>query len=149
MHKRKIKLIHPKLQLRLVAAFVSLSALALLFQLLLFGMGLAKVAASLPEGGSLLASRVPGMLVSMLGVSLGISLPIIFGIGVLITHKIVGPIFRLECYLDQLARGEDVGPCKIRTGDEFQSLCKKLNDAVAALRAREDQQEAGEARRAA
>jgi hypothetical protein len=134
MYKRKVKLIQPKLQVKLIGAFVGLSALALLLQFLLLGMSLSELAADLPEGGPLLASRVPEMLLSAVGVSMLLALPLIFGFGVLITHKIAGPVYRFEQYLEQIARGEEVGPCKIREGDEFQVLCEKLNEAIAKLR---------------
>ena len=38
--------------------------------------------------------------------------------------------------LQSIAQGEDVGPCRIRKGDELQELCRRINAAVDALRAR-------------
>ena len=35
-----------------------------------------------------------------------------------------------------MIKGEQIGPCKIRQGDELQSLCDAINDATEPLRMR-------------
>ena len=133
-YKRRIKLIQPRLQLKLVGSFVGLAALAMLLQFILLGARLSSAAAELSDAGGLLAERVPGMLLSVLAVSCAVLLPIIFAFGVLITFRLAGPVYRFETYLGQVARGEDVGPCHIRKDDELHELCDRINEAVSALR---------------
>ena len=41
----------------------------------------------------------------------------------------------MQEYCKALARGEELGPCRIRKDDELWDLCDALNDAVDALRA--------------
>jgi signal transduction histidine kinase len=78
---------------------------------------------------------LPGILSEILIFTFGLVMPLIFAVGVLITHRIAGPVYRFEQYLGQVARGEEVGPCRIRSGDELQDLCDVINDATAALQA--------------
>jgi hypothetical protein len=84
------------------------------------------------------------MLLGALGISLVLVVPLTFGVGILTTFKIAGPIYRFERYFEELARGEWNGPCKIRKGDALQDTCDKLNAAVQALREGADASRSGE-----
>ena len=137
-HWRLRKLSRPGLQFRLIGTFTGMAAMALLLQFLLLGGKLTKMLAALPNRGGDVADQVPGVLVSVLALSAIIVLPVMFALGVLITHKIAGPVYRFEEYLGQIARGEAVGPCRIRKGDELQELCTRLNSAIATLRRTQD-----------
>lgn len=133
---RRVKLVQPRLQLKLVGSFVGLAVLAMLLQFLVLGARISRAASALPEGGIELAERVPGMLLSVLALSFVVLLPVIVAFGVMITFRIAGPIHRFEEYLADVARGEDIGPCRIRDEDELHELCDRINDAVDSLRAR-------------
>jgi len=135
------KLSRPGLQLRLVGAFLGMASLGLLLQFLLLGGRLTSILAKLPRYGGDIAQDVPSMLLSVLLVSAIVVLPLIFALGVVMTHKIAGPVYRFEEYLGQIARGEKVGPCRIRKGDELQELCNRLNSAIARLRSEAQQRE--------
>ena len=131
--KRKTKLIQPRLQLRLVGSFLGVCALALLLQFLVFGMRLSELASVMPDGSYLTAYKSK-LLLSTLLFSLGILLPMSFVVGILITHRIAGPVHRLEDHLERIARGEEVGRCRLRKGDNLLDLCERVNEAVEYLR---------------
>ena len=59
--------------------------------------------------------------------------PITFLVGVLVTHRIAGPAFRLQQHCLKLARGEEPGPCFLRKDDELHELCDAMNRAFEAL----------------
>jgi hypothetical protein len=139
-YRRRIKLIKPKLQLKLVGVFVGLSALGFLLQSLHVGLRLSELAASVPEGGSYLMAVMPELPLEILLVSFGMLLPLTIAVGILVTFRIAGPVYRFEKYLQSVLRGEELGPCRIRKGDEFQELCELINQVTAALR----QQRSGE-----
>jgi hypothetical protein len=61
-------------------------------------------------------------------------IPLAVVVGVLITFRTAGPIFRIERHLESIAAGKDPGVCKLRKGDALQGLCDVLNRAVASLR---------------
>jgi signal peptidase II len=136
-HKRRIKLIQPQLQLKLISAFVGMSALALTLQFLLFTSSLTELASELPEDGAVLIERVPAHVQRILLVSFLIFLPLTFCVGVLITFRIAGPLYRFEVYLKQVIRGERPPDCRLRKGDELLELCELLNQATAPLRVQE------------
>ena len=84
----------------------------------------------------MLLDQIPERLLWILGFSYGVCLPLTFCVGVVVTFRFAGPIYRFEKYLKALARGEQVEECRIRKGDELQEFCKLLNEATAPLRSR-------------
>jgi len=133
-YRRRQKLIKPGIQLRLVFSFVGLSVMGLTLQFLLLGSRLTNAAAGLDGGGGDLAAEVPRMLLEVFGLSFAIIVPVTFVFGILLTFRLAGPIYRFEQYLRSVAKGEQIGPCKIRKGDELQSLCDAINDATEPIR---------------
>jgi hypothetical protein len=132
--RRRIKLIKPRLQMKLVGVFVGLSGLGFLLQSLHVGLRLSELASSVPEGGTYLMAVMPELPLEILLVSFGMLLPLTIAVGILVTFRIAGPVYRFEKYLTQVINGEEVGPCRIRDGDEFQELCDLINQATAKLR---------------
>lgn len=133
--RRRVKLIKPQLQLKLVGVFVGLSALGFLLQSLHVGLRLSELASHVPEGGSYLMAMLPALPLEILLVSFGMLLPLTIAVGIMVTFRIAGPVYRFEQYLKAVVRGEELGPCRIRKGDEFQELCELINEATAPVRA--------------
>jgi hypothetical protein len=131
--RRTRKLIQPRLQLKLVLSFLGLTVLALTLQSLLLGALLAHLAAELPQDGTHLLQALPSLLTSTILLSLSVCLPLTFCVGVILTFRVAGPLYRMEQYLRQLARGETSSPCRIRREDELQEFCAVLNEATAPL----------------
>ena len=127
---RKQKLINPRLQLRLVGAGFLMTALALGLQFLLLSYFVTTQATELDGGGGELAMQLPSMLLLVLTLTLAIILPIVFVLGIKMTFRFAGPLYRLEKDLKAYARGERQGPLRIRENDEFQSLCDAINGAL-------------------
>ncbi|MEM7518608.1 MAG: hypothetical protein AAF368_17010, partial [Planctomycetota bacterium] len=128
--KRSIKLIQPRFQLKLIGTFVGLSGLALLLQFLLFTSSLSEVAAELPQDGSRLMAEIPGLVWHVFFVSFGLFLPLSVLVGISITFRWAGPLYRFKVHLGRIAAGERPGECRIRRGDELQDLCRVINAAV-------------------
>lgn len=133
-YQRRIKLIRPRLQLKLVATFAAVALLALLLQFLLFQSALTAVAAELPNDGPRLLSSINGILASTLAISLCVFLPLCLHVGVLVTHRIAGPIHRFETFLEQVTRGDKPEDIRLRKGDELLELCTWINRATQPLR---------------
>lgn len=134
-HRRRVRLIQPRLQLRLILVFLGLSVLGLVLQVSLFTMNLTQLAAELPSDGSLVLEHAPTLVLLALGVTLCVVLPLVFFVGVLVTFRIAGPLYRFQRHFEALARGEDPGPCRIRHGDDLQDLCTTINAGLDRLRA--------------
>jgi hypothetical protein len=133
-YKRRKKLIDPRLQLRMTGAFLAMAALSLLLQFLLFAQNLSSVAATLPQDGPVLMERTGGLLGRTLLVSFGLLLPVTLLVGVMVTFRVAGPMYRFRAWLGEIADGGDPGVCRIRKGDEFQDFCKLLNRVAGPLR---------------
>lgn len=131
--QRRIKLIKPRLQVRLTLTFVGLGALALVLQFLLLLARLSEFAVYSPEDGNVFFDRLDTMLLGVLATSALLVVPLIFAVGILTTFRIAGPVYRFEKHLRALARGERPGACRLRKGDELQEMCELLNRAVEAL----------------
>jgi len=129
--RRSKKLVNVRLQLKLVGVFLGLACLAALAQVVILDRILGDLRIESPSG----SVSTTNLLFSGLGYTLLLLVPTMGVVGVLITHRIAGPAYRFERYLEALARGEYTGPCRIREGDEFQAVCDQLNAAVDALRA--------------
>lgn len=131
---RRIKLIRPGLQLRLILVFAGMCAFSLTLQYILFTSILASTATSLPNDGLLLLEQVTDLLVAGFFASFGILLPLSFVIGVLTTHRFAGPVHRFETFLRGVLAGRESQACKLRKGDELGELCDLINQATAQQR---------------
>ena len=128
-HQRSRKIVHLAFQLRLIGVFAAVAFGSLLLQLFLLGFDLRLISQSMPEGNAL-EREMGGVLLRAFLVAAGMGLPVMIGVGILVSHRIAGPIYRFEQHLDAIARGEAIGPCRIRDGDEFQGLCERINRAL-------------------
>lgn len=131
---RKKKLINNALQLKLIGTFVAVACLASLFQVVVFNRSMLSLVHQSPRIGEHLMPRIPGILVDNVLVTLGVLLPVMFAVGVLVTHRVAGPAYAMEKYLRRIAAGGTPSePCRIRKGDELSSLCDAINAAMAAM----------------
>lgn len=143
-YKRTKRLINSGLQLKLILTFVGLACVASLFEVILLNRAVTYVAAQMPRDGGILLAELPGVLRTSVLLCLGVLVPVTIGVGLVLTHRIAGPIYRFESYLRSIVAGEQIGRCKVRDGDELQDFCELLNEAVSTLRtdAREAREEA-------
>lgn len=130
MHARRRKLIKTKLQLKLIGVFVGLACVSALIQTLLVNHSLLAVLGTPESGSQALRIDLSGLLLGNLALSLGLLVPAMGFVGLLVTHRIAGPVYRFEQHLSAYARGQDPGPCRIREGDELQELCTIINQAL-------------------
>lgn len=134
-NRRRVRLIQPRLQIRLILSFLGVSLLALTLQFALFTASLSRLAEALPNDGDILLEHVVEQMLVVLAISTLVLLPMTFSVGVLVTFRIAGPLFRLRRYLEEVAAGGRPADCKLRRGDELQDLCEAVNAATAPLRA--------------
>lgn len=133
---RRDRLVRPRLQLRLILAFLAVAMIALLLQFVLFASVLTTAASDLPQDGQILLERTTGLSLTIFVISMGVLLPLCFFVGVLVTFRVAGPIYRFEKHLESIARGLDPGPCRIRKGDDLQDFCATFNAAITRMRER-------------
>lgn len=61
-------------------------------------------------------------------------IPVVAFIGTFLSHKIAGPVYRLEKYLGDMTAGMLTSHVKLRKGDEFTGLANKINELTDSLR---------------
>ena len=59
--------------------------------------------------------------------------PLIFIMGVLFSHKIAGPVYRIEKSLYEISKGNLALKVKLRSGDELWDMANIINDMTEAL----------------
>ncbi len=131
---RQNRLVRPRLQVRLILAFLGVATFALLMQYVLFASALSAAAAELPHDGELFLESAFGISLVILAISLGVLLPLTLFVGVIVTFRIAGPVHRFQTHLRSVADGIDPGVCRIRKGDELHDLCAILNSALDRMR---------------
>ena len=133
---RKKKLVNFGLQLKLIGTFMAVSCFAALAQVILLSNSMMDVSQDMGPASEAFVKRLPPVLTSDIISTFAFLLPFMFLIGLHITHRVAGPLYRIDCYLDEVARtGELPGVCKVREGDELQALVSALNLAFARLEA--------------
>ena len=142
-YKRRKKLIKPALQLKVIGVFLGTASIAVLVQTILMSRALSTVPELSDAEHSVLLTALPRILTTNLVISLAVLVPLILLIGITVTHRIVGPVYRFECYLGELARGEAKGPCRIRKNDELHDLCAAINEVSERVRPQDEADETG------
>jgi hypothetical protein len=127
---RKRMLIKPSFQWRISLIFVFLACVAVFLQAIVLSFGLTDVAADLQSDGAELLRRIPALVSWSSLLTAGVFVPLMAAVGILLTFRIAGPVYRFEKHLQQLLRGEQPGKCSIRKHDEFAELCALLNQYV-------------------
>lgn len=127
--KRKKKLIDKPLQLKLIGVFVAIGMTCALFQIVLVNFGLLEVAKAAPTGGEEILARARGMMFNNVLWTIGALVPLMTCVGLILTHRVAGPAYRMTQHCRAIAEGGPVRPCKIRQDDELQELCNAMNAA--------------------
>jgi len=131
--KRRRLLIRPRLQIRIVLAFLSAACIGTLVQVLLLAHSLSSLAETLPTEGGAILERLPTLLRDQVLLTFLLMAPLMLAVGILETFRVAGPLYRFEQYLRAIARGQRPEPCRIRKNDELQDFCQVLNQATQPL----------------
>ncbi|MDP3791788.1 MAG: methyl-accepting chemotaxis protein [Candidatus Omnitrophota bacterium] len=136
-YKRKQYIVAAKFQLKYVGLILILvfltgilcSYVVYYTSMLLLGDKLANV---YPQGRLI-------SIVNMVNVRILLSLllitPLVFIIGIYASHKIAGPIYRIEKFLKAMASGELSEPLTLRKNDELVALAEGINNVAESIKA--------------
>ncbi len=138
MKKRSKKLIDKGLQLRVIVVFMTLAGVCSLYQIAILNWSLTGLLEGTIVSEREAAKALQRLMITNAACTLLILCPLMAMAGVVVTHRIAGPAYRMRCYLEGIAKDGYSGPCAIRRGDELQSLCKAVNIAVDRLRVKDE-----------
>jgi len=133
-YKRSKILIRPRLQLLYALVFTSTAALYVFLQTILFHWTVDRIADRVPTGGEAVLSQVMVAMRTNLLITFLVLVPLTLWLGVYVTFRVAGPLYRFEQFLKSVKNGERPGPCRIRKTDELHDICALLNEVTAPLR---------------
>lgn len=127
--KRTNYLVSTKFQLRYVGIILSLMLVTaivcsyVVYYTVMILMG-EKLSSVYPQGRLI---AVINMVNIRMMLSLLFIMPVVVMIGIYLSHKIAGPIYRIEKFLGDMAEGNFSSRITLRKGDEFTSVADKIN----------------------
>jgi hypothetical protein len=134
MIQRKKKFIKAKLQAYLIKHFLLGAFTIVMATASLWYFILARLAAELPNDSAMVLSHFPMLMLAAVGLSILFFTPVLVWLGVLVTFRVAGPIYRMEMFLRQIISGERADDCRLRKDDKLHDFCALLNEATRPLR---------------
>ncbi len=125
-HARRIKVVDGRFQFRMIAISLSIIALGLLLFLGLTALyyAIARAAGSAPDPRILLVI-LPPLLLNDLAIMVVVIL-----IGVIMSHRIAGPVYRIAEDIDRVLSGERGVRVNLRRKDALEDLAEKVNQLI-------------------
>ena len=134
LNKRKARFIGTALQnktllLVFAAALVPAAIIALCLYYLIFNMLAWQI--GIPEAIAYNLVPVARRVNLIILIALPITLFVIWFIALELSHRIAGPLYRLEKELNERIDGKKSGPIQLREKDELKELADKINKLIA------------------
>ena len=152
LRRRRILILDPEFQYRFirnvsllacVPVVVSLVFLALLH--LLYGEVLVEVSQPVPRvisdllGGYESPKNILDLLWPALIICGAATFAVSFLFGIVVSHRMAGPLYRIRKGLDAVERGDLTGDVRVRRNDDFKGLAESLAMVTRRLRSRMDE----------
>ena len=136
MIRRRKKLVRLDVQVRVILIALCVASLVLLVNFYLTFMTITNGSAAVtgPVAVRLLLDNLRHSILNQFLISIGLSIPLAIGIGVLYSFRFAGPIYRFKKYFTELATGRWNVRCSLRQGDDLQDVCDAINAALDPMR---------------
>lgn len=82
--------------------------------------------------------RLPGIIQAIIALALVVNLLGVFFVTIVITHRVVGPMFNLLRQFSHVSRGDFGAMARFRENDEMHYVARRFNEMVMLLRVRND-----------
>ena len=132
--RRAQKLIDNKLQFKLALWIAGIAGVAMLFQFMMVSAAISQIATDLPHDSEIFLDRFFEVSLRTFLATFAFMLSAGFVAGILLAHRVAGPIHSFTQYLKSINAGLHPSECKIRRNDELQDFCELLNQTTAPLR---------------
>jgi nitrogen fixation/metabolism regulation signal transduction histidine kinase len=97
---------------------------------------LERQAAALGQNAKALHASQTSVLVTIFGMLL-VLVVALGGLGIVFTHKVAGPVFKMKRHLKHIRQGQFSNPAPLRRGDDLRDFFEELCEAIRSLRERE------------
>jgi methyl-accepting chemotaxis protein len=144
-YKRRILIIKPRFQLKFMLQLGAFSLLGVVLSMaLVLGYALVRTGSSLSTQfmyresltGPLGFTSLLGILFWPMMASALIGAAVSLYAGLVLSHRIAGPLYRFEKVMRDLRTGQWPDRVRLRAGDEFQEVAEEMDRTVAWLRGR-------------
>lgn len=142
-NRRRTFLVNPSIQLKLVSKFVGVIALlSIAFGTVAYlAVGKESEMMFVDPGAQEAYRTQMRLMVISLAATIILGCSAVWVLGILITHKIVGPLVPIQRFVEELAKGNyEVRDIKLRKGDELQELAARLNELKIHIKEKQDDQ---------
>ena len=129
-NRRSKKLVQPGIQLSIIGSFLAAAIVCVLTQAVAVNLMIRRAAAKLPNDAHLFFGDWPALLTLSLIATLCVLVPLMVAIGLRVTHRLVGPLNRLEKALQGHLRGEAVTPVRVRKSDYLFDLSELIDQTL-------------------
>lgn len=131
--KRKKRLINKRMQLKMIGVFAAIGLVSALFQIVLVNSSLITIAREAEAGGDYILQQSRPMMLRNVLWTIAALIPLMTCVGIVVTHRVAGPAYRMTQHCKEIAEGGPVTTCRIRKNDEMQDLCAAMNAAFERL----------------
>ena len=137
-HKRRIYLINPRFQLKF-SLFISILIVGvmLIYPYTLYQI-IERLISQSELQASLLESKREALMITLVAWQFGYTL-LVFIVCIFFSHKIAGPLFKLNKHLNKITRNEEVETIAFRKGDYFHEIADSFNEAVTTIQTGREQ----------
>ena len=125
-NRRSKKLVQPKIQIAVIGSFLAAATVCLLTQAVAVNLMIRGAAKDLPNDAHLFFAEWPSLLILSLLGTLAVLVPLMVAIGLRVTHRLVGPLARIENALRDYADGRPAGSVRVRKDDYLFELACQL-----------------------
>lgn len=129
LYKRTIFVVNPAFQYKFSFIVCSFAVLAsIMYPWTLYEL-YEKMIASDPSGAANLQQNRMELMVLLGSIQLGF-IGLIFVISIFISHKIAGPLYKLQNYLRNIREGGEITNLFFREGDNFPEIAEEINSVM-------------------
>ena len=126
LHRRRIKVVDGRFQYRAVAVALSVIVGGLVLVAAAIAVIFLAVRAA---GGTIHPEELLEVLAALLVNDLAIMVLMIV-VGIFMTHRVAGPVYRIETEIDRVLGGEKGVRVRLRRHDSFPDLAEKVNQLI-------------------
>ena len=125
------RLAMPEVQRKALGVAVAFSLALLVAQGIGVAFAINRVALLAPDQSVFILQELPSILLSTAAVAFVLFVPLVLCVVLGSTHRFVGPLHRINKYLEDHLAGKDVGRLKLRKKDVLREMASNLDKVVA------------------
>ena len=138
-NNRRIFIINPRFQYKFSFIICSLVFLAsLIYPITIYDLMESMISLN-PDNASQYEEHRISLLITLALIQFGL-LGFIFVVCIRVSHRIAGPMYKMQLFLENIRQGEEIYPLSFRDGDQFHEVAEDLNDTIEYLTSKSEEE---------